>query len=71
MKADARGRKGLENRPYPQAEYLRGALRSIGAISSADFDDDNLKGAEIGQAIHTARLRALENYEADNQAPKK
>ena len=69
--ADARGRTGLEDGPYPEADYLRGALRSIDIVSSADFADDNLKGAEIGQAIDDARLRALKNYKADNQAPKK
>ena len=69
--ADARGRTGLEKRPYPQADYFRGALRSIDAISSADFADDDLKGEEIGQAIDAARWRALENYKAANQAPKK
>jgi tRNA nucleotidyltransferase (CCA-adding enzyme) len=69
--ADSRGRTGMEDNPYPQADYLRGALRSIVGISAADFKEDDLSGPEIGQAIDDARRRALSSYKSEHQAPKK
>ena len=69
--ADARGRTGLEDKPYPQADFLRGALQSTAGISAANFAKDNISGAEIGQAIDDARIRALESYTSRHQVPKK
>lgn len=69
--ADARGRTGMEKNPYPQADYLRGALQAIVGISAQDFKDDGLEGPELGQAIDDARTRALKSYKSDNQDPKK
>ncbi len=61
--ADARGRKGLENRPYPQADFLRGAAASVqeidaGAIATAA----RLAGKDIVNAIRGERLIALKHY---------
>lgn len=69
--ADARGRTGMEENPYPQADYLRGALQAIVEISAQDFEDDDLSGPELGQAIDDARLHALESYKSEHQVPKK
>jgi len=69
--ADARGRTGLEDKPYPQADFLRDALKSATGISAADIAKDNISGAEIGQAIDDARVRALESYTSSHQVPKK
>jgi tRNA nucleotidyltransferase (CCA-adding enzyme) len=69
--ADARGRTGLEDRDYPQANYLRGALQAITGISAADFATSELSGPEIGEAIDNARLGALEYYKSSYQGPKK
>jgi len=68
--ADARGRTGLENRPYPQAEYLRGAMRCIEGISARDIAQDKLSGPEIGRAIEKMRLSALKEYKAAYEPPK-
>lgn len=68
--ADARGRSGFEDREYPQADYLRGALRCLSGISARDFTQDDLIGAEIGAAIEKARVAALKKYKSINQAPK-
>lgn len=58
--ADARGRLGLEDRPYPQAERLRAALRAVRSVDSADVRAaTHLEGEALGRAIHDARLRAL------------
>lgn len=62
--ADARGRLGLEERDYPQADYLRNALASIQEISAADFASnglkEGLKGKELGEAIDRKRVYVLE-----------
>jgi tRNA nucleotidyltransferase (CCA-adding enzyme) len=58
--ADARGRLGLENRPYPQAERLRAALRAVRTVDSAGVRaETRLEGEALGKAIHDARLRVL------------
>ena len=58
--ADARGRLGLEQRGYPQADYLRQALAAAKEISAAQFAAERLSGKALGEAINTARIRRLE-----------
>ncbi|MGH8283199.1 MAG: multifunctional CCA addition/repair protein [Gammaproteobacteria bacterium] len=53
--ADARGRKNLEDVPYPQAEYLRQALAAAGAAKIPAAES----GAEIGRQLQAARLEAI------------
>jgi tRNA nucleotidyltransferase (CCA-adding enzyme) len=58
--ADARGRKGLENRPYPQGDRLRGALRAARGVDAAKVKAArNLDGAALGEALHDERLAAI------------
>lgn len=57
---DARGRAGLEDRDYPQAQYLREALITARAVTAADFDGEGLQGREIGKAIAAEQVRRLE-----------
>ena len=68
--SDARGRKGLEDQEYPQANYLRNALQVVAGISARDFSRDALSGIEIGKAIDKARLAALQEYKSMSQPPK-
>ena len=58
--ADARGRLGLEDRDYPQADYLRGALATAATVRAADFADAQLSGRQLGQAINNERIARLE-----------
>jgi tRNA nucleotidyltransferase (CCA-adding enzyme) len=58
--ADARGRLGLEDRDYPQADYLRRALAIAQRVSAADFADQGLTGVELGEAIDRERTHRLE-----------
>jgi len=63
---DARGRLGLENRPYPQRESLLADLRAtqevdLAAISAAAVAR-GAKGPEIGAAIKAARLGVLRSF---------
>lgn len=56
--ADAQGRKGLQNKPYPQAEYLRQARQAAARISAADLPA-SLSGKKIGDAIHRLRCQKI------------
>jgi tRNA nucleotidyltransferase (CCA-adding enzyme) len=58
--ADARGRKGLEDRAYPQAELLRKALRAARAVDAGRLRTErNLEGAALGDALRVERLAAV------------
>lgn len=56
--ADYRGRLGLEDRPYPQAQKLRGALQAVLAIRARDIGGD-CAGPELGEALRRARVQAI------------
>lgn len=57
--ADARGRAGLEDRPYPQADLLRHA-RAAAAVATLDEQErQGLTGAAIGERIREKRLEAI------------
>tara|TARA_R110001592_G_scaffold363392_1_gene687137 strand:+ start:63382 stop:64650 length:1269 start_codon:yes stop_codon:yes gene_type:complete len=58
--ADARGREGLEQRAYPQAAYLRRALRIAQGITAAQFDGQGIEGKALGEAIAAERVRQLD-----------
>jgi tRNA nucleotidyltransferase (CCA-adding enzyme) len=58
--ADARGRKGLEDRAYPQADRLRSALRAAKSVNAAQVKADRgLDGEALGKALHDERLLAI------------
>jgi tRNA nucleotidyltransferase (CCA-adding enzyme) len=57
--ADYRGRKGLENRPYPQGEYLQEAYRVAAAIRARDLDLDGISGPQVGERLRKARVAAI------------
>lgn len=58
--ADARGRLGLEDRDYPQANYLRQALAVIQQVSAAQFAEQGIQGKDLGEAIKAERTRQLQ-----------
>lgn len=62
--ADARGRTGLENKPYPQAQYLLNAAKVATSVDTAAVLDDNLQGAAIGEAVRRLRIQALNDMKA-------
>jgi tRNA nucleotidyltransferase (CCA-adding enzyme) len=57
--SDARGRTGLEDRPYPQAEYLRRAREAAAAEQLSAAERAGLEGAAIGAKIRAKRLEAV------------
>ncbi|HEU5399437.1 MAG TPA: multifunctional CCA addition/repair protein [Gammaproteobacteria bacterium] len=57
--ADHRGRTGLENTPFPQADYLRKAWAAARAVTTESLDTAKLSGAEIGVELKKKRLEAV------------
>lgn len=56
---DSRGRLGLEERDYPQADFLRKAADCVRAVTAAPLLEQGLRGAELGAALDRERQRAL------------
>lgn len=65
---DARGRLGLEDRPYPQAQYMLDAMQVVRSIKVQDLPD-NIKGAEIGEMLIQYRIDALTEFKHQHQTP--
>jgi tRNA nucleotidyltransferase (CCA-adding enzyme) len=57
--ADARGRKGLENREYAQADHLRRARDTVAKVTLEPAERDGLDGPKIAEKLRKARLAAL------------
>jgi tRNA nucleotidyltransferase (CCA-adding enzyme) len=57
--ADARGRLGLEERPYPQADYLRRARDAAAAVALKADERQHLEGPAIGKKIRAKRVSAI------------
>lgn len=65
---DARGRRGFEERAYPQAPYLHGAMQAARAVAVQPLLAQGLQGAELGEALKRERLQALKAYKAGASA---
>ena len=69
---DARGRLGLENRPYPQRERLAADLAATQALDlaavSAEAIARGAQGPAVGKAVQAARLGALRSFTDDRPA---
>ena len=65
---DARGRLGLEARDYPQRAYLNAMLDAVLAVDTAPIAQDamarGLRGPQIGEQIHVARVDAVRAAQA-------
>jgi tRNA nucleotidyltransferase (CCA-adding enzyme) len=57
--ADARGRTGREDAPYPQVGYLRRMLTAAAGVTLMESERRNLEGVEIGAELRRRRLAAL------------
>ena len=57
--SDARGRLGLEDRAYPQADYLRQAAEAARGVQPAEVVEAGYQGAAIGEQIRRRRLTAI------------
>ncbi len=57
--ADARGRTGHEDDPYPQADLLRAALTAAAGVDPRDLVQSGLTGEALGHALREKRIAAV------------
>lgn len=57
--ADARGRTGLEDQPYPQRELVAAAWQAARSVDTRAVARPGLEGEALGDAIRKARLAAV------------
>jgi tRNA nucleotidyltransferase (CCA-adding enzyme) len=57
--ADARGRSGREDAPYPQVGYLARTLTAAAGATLTESERRGLEGAEIGAELRRRRLAAI------------
>ena len=66
--ADARGRQGFDNRLYPQAEYLRKALKELATVEAGSIASEaQQSGKDVAEEIHRARLSAIKCFVSKNK----
>ena len=68
--ADARGRKGCEQRDYPPANFLRAVLEKLSVVSISDLVDKAVDGAEIGRQLDLRRNACIAELK-NNYNPEK
>lgn len=61
--ADYRGRAGLQDRPYPQGEYLQRAFAAAAGILARDLDLKGVSGPAIGEKLRQARIQAIDELD--------
>jgi tRNA nucleotidyltransferase (CCA-adding enzyme) len=64
---DARGRLGLEDREYPQPNYLREARNAAAAVTLTEADRQGLSGTAIGEKLRRKRLDAISGLKASSK----
>jgi tRNA nucleotidyltransferase (CCA-adding enzyme) len=67
--ADKRGRSGLEDRPYPQRDYLEKARGAVAAVTLTADERKGMSGEQIGKELRRRRLAVLEQLKATAPTP--
>lgn len=62
--ADARGRTGFEDRPYPQSELFVRYQQAAKSVDAAAIAKQYTKGSAIKAAVHKARVQAIAKVKA-------
>lgn len=57
--ADAKGRTGKENDPYPQAEYFKSIQLAASAVDIKTVIEEGMKGDQIAEGLRKKRLKAI------------
>ncbi|MBC3229764.1 multifunctional CCA addition/repair protein [Serratia fonticola] len=65
--ADARGRTGFENNPYPQGDYLRQAYQVANAVSVKEVVESGLQGLGIRDEVKRRRQQALADWKKQQE----
>ncbi len=68
-KADQRGRLGLEDDPYPQADFLGLAHAAAADVSARRFVAEGLTGPAIAEAMRRERIKQIAQIRADFPTP--
>ena len=66
--ADARGRKGFEQRDYPQRNFFAVARERAAAVALTEDERRDLSGEQIGQELRKRRIAAIEELKAASPA---
>lgn len=66
--ADARGRTGFENNPYPQGDYLRQAYQVANTVSVKEVVESGLQGLAIRDEVKRRRQQALAEWKKGQEA---
>lgn len=64
--ADAQGRKGLEDQPYPQADLLRRCFDAASEVNGREIAERYSNGKQIGEALFQARCEAVKRLLSDS-----
>ncbi len=57
--ADARGRAGLEDSDYPQADYFRKAFTTAKQVDSQTLINQGIEGEKLGEEIKAMRIKNI------------
>lgn len=60
--ADARGRTGFEDRDYPSADFLRGAMQIATSTDISDLLEADVSGADIGRQLSLRQIAELTEF---------
>lgn len=60
--ADARGRPGFENMPYPQKDSLFASFQVAASVAVRDIINEGYQGVAIKQQLHARRCACLKNW---------
>ncbi len=60
--ADATGREGLQNKPYPNADFLKEAYKAACDVDVAMLQSQGLSGAKLGTAINEVRVQQVAKF---------
>ncbi|KAA9002508.1 multifunctional CCA addition/repair protein [Affinibrenneria salicis] len=66
--ADARGRTGFEQNPYPQGDYLREVFRVACSVNSAEVVAAGFQGINIRNELRRRRIKALDDWKLAQNA---
>ena len=67
--SDKRGRLGLNDAPYPQAQWLRAAFAAACAVQARSFVERGLTGEEIGTAMRAERVGVIAALKRESDLP--
>jgi tRNA nucleotidyltransferase (CCA-adding enzyme) len=64
--ADFRGRLNVEEKPYPQAPYLKSTFNAALNVTAKEFVEQGLKGVEIKEAMNNKRIAVVQKIKVTN-----